>query len=136
MTGEQNLAQLLKSMQPILLPEEYVFCCVSENLIKRLNISALGQFRESEGITLIITKQEAENANLEYQYVSKMITLSVHSSLEAIGFLAAITTKLAENGISVNAISAYYHDHLFVSVENSDRALQLLLEMSHSTDGK
>ncbi|MGV0026963.1 ACT domain-containing protein [Phormidesmis priestleyi] len=65
-----------------------------------------------------------------------MITLSIHSSLEAIEFLAAITTKLAENGISVNAVSAYYNDHLFVSVENVDRAFQLLLEMSHSTDGK
>jgi hypothetical protein len=47
-----------------------------------------------------------------------MITLSVHSSLEAIGFLAVITTKLAENGISVNAISAYYHDHLFLQPSN------------------
>ncbi len=136
MAGEQNLAKLLKSMQPILHPEEYVFCCITEDLVKRLSGLAIAQFRESEGITLIITKQEAENANLEYQYLSKMIMLSVHSSLEAIGFLAAITTRLAENGISVNAVSAYYHDHLFVAVENSDRALQLLLEMTHSVDSE
>ncbi|KAM3095349.1 ACT domain-containing protein [Phormidesmis sp. 146-35] len=136
MTGEHHLAKLLKSIQPVLYPEEYVFCCVSEKLMKCLNVSAIAQFRESEGITLIINKQEAENANLEYQYISKMITLSIHSSLNAIGFLAVVTTKFTEHGISVNVVSAYYHDHLFVAVENADRALKLLLEMSHSADNE
>jgi len=59
-----------------------------------------------------------------------MITLTVHSSLEAVGFLAAITGRLAEAGISVNAVSAYYHDHLFVAEHRADEALRLLQSMS------
>ena len=59
-----------------------------------------------------------------------MITLTVHSSLEAIGFLAAITGRLAEAGISVNAVSAFYHDHLFVPEHRAEEALHHLQNVS------
>ena len=54
----------------------------------------------------------------------------MHSSLEAVGFLARITTKLAAHGISVNAVSAFYHDHLFVPTARADEALTLLRELA------
>ena len=59
-----------------------------------------------------------------------MISLTVHSSLDAVGFLAAITTKLAQSGISVNPVSAFYHDHLFVPVNRADEAVSLLREFT------
>ncbi|HEY9768965.1 MAG TPA: ACT domain-containing protein [Coleofasciculaceae cyanobacterium] len=59
-----------------------------------------------------------------------MITLSVHSSLEAVSFLAAITAKLAEHKIGVNPVSAYHHDHLFVPVSRAQEAMILLKEFS------
>lgn len=130
MSGEKNIIKLLKSMQPQLVEEEYVFCSIPIEQVKSLDVAPICQFREAEGMTLIITKQEAEKAGLAYDFVSRMITLSVHSSLEAVGFLAAITNKLAESGISVNAVSAYYHDHLFVPSEKADRVIHLLGEMS------
>jgi hypothetical protein len=55
-----------------------------------------------------------------------MITLTVHSDLAAIGFLAAITRKLADGGISVNPVSAFYHDHLFVPWEKRDATMAIL----------
>lgn len=57
-----------------------------------------------------------------------MITLNVHSALDAIGFLAAVASLLATAEISVNAVSAYYHDHLFVPLERADDAMRLLGE--------
>ena len=59
-----------------------------------------------------------------------MITLTVHSSLEAVGFLAVITRKLAQHSISVNAVSAYHHDHLFVPVACAEEAMILLADMA------
>lgn len=129
MTGEQNLTTLLKSMQPRLSEEDYVFCSVSIERVAVLNLIPICHFQELEGMTLI-TKQQAEQANLDYEFVCRMITLLVHSSLEAVGFLASITNKLAENDISVNAVSAYYHDHLFVPKNKAEEVMQILIEMS------
>ena len=78
----------------------------------------------------MIRQEEAERIGLSHQFPSCLITLTVHSSLEAIGFLAAITARLAEAGISVNAVSGFYHDHLFVPVQRADDALGLLRNMS------
>lgn len=87
---------------------------VPSEQVKTLNIAPVYQFRELEGMTLILTRQETERVSIDYKLVFKMITLRVYSSLEAVGFLATITNKLTENGISVNVVSAYYHDYLFV----------------------
>jgi uncharacterized protein len=40
-------------------------------------------------------------------FACRMITLNVHSSLEAVGFLAAITRQLAQAGMGVNPASAF-----------------------------
>jgi hypothetical protein len=59
-----------------------------------------------------------------------MVTLNIHSSLEAVGFLAAITTRLATAGMGVNPVSAFYHDHLFVPADRAEEALELLMELA------
>jgi hypothetical protein len=55
-----------------------------------------------------------------------MITLTIHSDLQAVGFLAPIMTRLAEAGISVNPVSAFYHDHLFVPWDKRNEAMEIL----------
>jgi hypothetical protein len=75
---------------------------------------------------LIIRKDEASRAELEYSYPCRMITLAVHSALGAVGFLAAVTTRLSKAGISVNAVSAFHHDHLFVPTDRAEQALKIL----------
>ena len=41
---------------------------------------------------------------------------------------------LAENGISVNVASGFYHDHLFVQVGEEDKVMELLKNLSESVD--
>ena len=129
MPAELDLQKLLATMRPKLHPGEFVFATVSTADFERIQINPWGWFRETEGITLILEKSEALSNGLHYVYPSRMITLTVHSSLDAVGFLAAITAKLAAFGISVNAISAYYHDHLFVPVEKADQAMAILQQI-------
>jgi uncharacterized protein len=132
MSGETNLSKLLQSMQPVLCPGEYVFCSISDRTLtddsSYFYLDPIGLFKEDEGLTLILEREKADAAALPYRSVFSMITLSVHSSLEAVGFLAAITSKLAEHNISVNPVSAYYHDHLFVPIAQADETMNLLQE--------
>jgi len=125
--GVTGLADLLASMNPELSAEEVVFCSfrhasVREELLR----SASGFFREREGITLILGRAEAERYGVPFHVTLRPITLTVHSSLEAVGFTAAVASRLAAHGISANVVAAYYHDHIFVPASEAERALQIL----------
>jgi hypothetical protein len=130
MAVERDLTALLKHMKPELLPGVFVFCTIEANASTPATLDPLMTFREQEGTTLVILRAEAEAAGLRYAFPSRLITLTVHSALDAVGFLAAITARLAEASISVNAVSAFHHDHLFVPHDRADKAMALLQNMS------
>ena len=125
MSGETNLDVLLKSMSAELVEGVFVFVTVPTGAVPDgLNIRMM--FQEAEGTTLILLKNDAEVAGLEYEFPSRMITLNIHSSLEAVGFMARIATALAAEGMGVNPVAGFYHDHLFVPVGREQDALQVL----------
>lgn len=81
-------------------------------------------------MTLIVLEDQAKTAGLKTVFRCRMLTLNVHSSLEAVGFLAAITARLATAGIGVNPVSAFYHDHLFVPADRAEEALDVLQKLA------
>lgn len=130
MAGETNLDQLLKSMAPKLSPTEYVFCCVRGDYGDYQELKPLASFAESEGLTLVVSKADALAHELTFESVFSLITLTVHSSLDAVGLTAAVAQKLADYGISANVIAAYYHDHIFVQQDKAELAIRALREFT------
>ena len=128
MSGMTDLDQLLTSMNPKLIDGEFVFCTVQGDYEQYARLTPLATFRESEGLTLVIDKNDAINAGLSFEASFQQITLSVHSSLEAVGLTTAVATKLTSNNISANVIAAYYHDHIFVPTDKAQLALIALAE--------
>ncbi len=126
MAGIVDLEQLLKTMKPVLAEGCYVFCCLEGRYGDHQSLNPIASFQEREGLTLILDQREAETAKLAYKSVFRKITLSVHSSLDAVGLTAAVAESLAERGISANVVAAYYHDHVFVPQERAEEALALL----------
>lgn len=129
MAGETDIAKLLATMTPELNPGEYVFCTVD----KAIDITQPGViclFKEKEALTVVLEKGLADSLNLTYSYVASWITLTVHSSLEAVGLTAAFSAALAKKGISCNVIAAYYHDHIFVALQDAEKAMVVLSKMS------
>ncbi|RBP53582.1 ACT domain-containing protein [Arenicella xantha] len=130
MIGETNLTKLLGSMSPELMPGEYVFCSVQGEYGDFQELSPLASYREAEGLTLLVEKQAAIANKLPFESVFRGITLTIHSSLDAVGLTAAVATKLTEKGISANVVAAYYHDHIFVQAEKAELAIEALSEFS------
>ncbi|CAI2303402.1 ACT domain-containing protein [Vibrio parahaemolyticus] len=130
MSGITDLDELLSSMSPKLMESEFVFCTVSGALADYSDLNPVSTFIESEGLTLLLEKSVAENAGLSFDGTYSQITLTVHSSLEAVGLTAAVASKLASKGISANVIAAYYHDHIFVQSGKAEAAVSALEEFS------
>jgi hypothetical protein len=130
MHGERNLDTLLKTMQPQLADGKWVFRTSPNGFDSATLDTAILMFKESEGVTIISPATQADAALSKWA----MITLSIHSDLEAVGFLAAITTSLAAMDIPVNAVSAFFHDHIFVPYGRRDDALECLRCMMRETE--
>ena len=127
MTGEKDLKKLLSSMSPTLLDEEYVFCTFpNAHYGDHSELAPIASFIEPEGLSLVVPKSKADEQRLSYACVFKGITLSVHSSLEAVGLTAAVSRKLTEHGISANVVAGYFHDHIFVPKEHAEKAIEAL----------
>jgi len=129
MSGEKDLKALLKTMSPELNEGDYVFCTVNSHTGIDAE-KAIGLFKEDEGWTVILSQGLADELSLSYSYIASWITLTVHSSLEAIGLTAAFATALGKEGISCNVVAAYYHDHIFVAKEDAERAMEALRQLS------
>ena len=129
--GEMDLYELLRSMDPELLPGEYVFTTAGK---APEGVVALCLFREPEGVTAILAREDAERLGLTSSETWRLITLRVHSNLAAVGFLARILPELAQKGIPANVVSAYFHDHLFVPAGRAEEALRLLRRLAGQAD--
>lgn len=130
MTAITNLETLLKTMSPELVEGNYVFCTVKGPLSDYASLNPIATVQEKEGLTLILEELVAINAKLDFDGVYSLISLTVHSSLDAVGLTAAFATKLTSHGISANVIAGYYHDHIFVQKKKTNDALAALNELS------
>ena len=125
MPGEKQLDRLLKKMKPTVNEGDYVFCTRKD--LKELDFNdIIFTFKEQEGITIVLKQEIADRMQLEYSFVAKWITLTVHSSLEAVGLTAAFSKALADENISCNVVAGYFHDHIFINKKDSQKALIVL----------
>lgn len=128
-SGETDLARILKTLSPVLNPGSYVFCIVtSDHSI--LNQDVICSFREKEGTSLIVKKETADAHRLEYSVVLSWITLTVHSSLEAVGLTASFSKALADANVSCNVVAGLHHDHIFVPERDAQKAMVVLKRLS------
>jgi hypothetical protein len=126
--GESDLDKLIRDMQPVLEDEELVFCSLLPEQAEKYFPLCQGYYCEREGVTVIIGRHLADLDDLGYDFIFKRITLDVFSSLGAVGFLARITEVLAAQGIPVNVISAFHHDHLYVQAHQASLAVEILIQ--------
>jgi len=122
----KNLEKLLKNLNPVLNSEKYFIISYNTQIP-----GAIGLFKEKEGVTQYLEENYVMKLNIkEKSKPYALISLNNYSDLETIGFLANISNVLAKQGISINVVSAYYHDHLFVPWERREETLHILKNFS------
>ncbi|WP_210506920.1 ACT domain-containing protein [Naasia sp. SYSU D00057] len=129
MAGITDLDELLNSLEPVRHPDPHVLVTVREPAPEDL-AAATAVIREAEGVTLVLTQPEADRRRLAGAFTGAWITLTVHSSLEAVGMAAAVSAALAGAGIPCNMFAGYHHDHLLVPLDRADDALGALRGLS------
>jgi len=127
MAGTTDLDELLRALSPTLVAGEYRFCTFpGASYGQHAELDPIASFVEAEGLTLVVPTEVAVRHGLPASTGFRCITLGVHSSLEAVGLTAAVSTRLTALGISANVIAAHFHDHVFVPTSEAGRALDAL----------
>jgi len=133
LAGENDLAALLQGLSPRLNDGRYVYTRVHTGV--PAGADPIVVVREDEGLTLVLTQEEADRLDLAYEFVAAWITLQVHSALEAVGLTAAVSQVLTEAGISANVVAGYTHDHVFVPLQRADDAMRALATLTPGSGG-
>jgi uncharacterized protein len=129
MTGETNLPALLRGMSPALRGIDWGYACAPAC---PASVTPFATVAEDEGLTLIAPIQQLRAAGLAAQGPFACITLTIHSSLQAVGLTAAVSSALAAQGISANMVAGFHHDHIFLPADDAPRALGILQGLTNA----
>ena len=124
MTGETDLAAILASLDVAREPGVFVVATIADGAEPPPGTRAL--IDEREGVTVVLTREEALAAGLAFVFEAAWLTLTVHSSWEAVGLTAGVAARLAAEGIPANVLAGYHHDHVLVPVQQADAAIAAL----------
>jgi hypothetical protein len=122
--GETDLARMLATLDVVREPGSVVVASLPAGTF--VPSSALATVHEREGITVVLPRDAAGALGLTFDFEAAWLTLTVHSSLEAVGLTAAFATRLGEAGIPANVLAGYHHDHILVPVDRADDAVAAL----------
>jgi hypothetical protein len=80
-----------------------------------------------------VVLRSSEWANLKHHFPGakaegpyRLITFDIVLDLSLVGFLSVVSSLLAENGVSIYALSTYLRDHILVKKEDAAKATELL----------
>ncbi len=119
--GETDLAAMLASLAVERRPGVFTYIAVQVPT-PGLIASAHAVVKEGRLTTIVLPVEAAERAGQAITTRLAWLTLTVQSSLDAVGLTAAVSARLTEAGIACNVLAGYQHDHILVPVDRVDDA--------------
>ena len=108
MSGETNLAKLLKNMKPELNEGEYVYC-LAPSFEAAAALNPLFVFQENEGITVILAR-----------FVGRVLILQNFMVQEVLANLLQSLTYIHLLCLAENTCLKYFARHYFVLLTNNN----------------
>lgn len=132
MSGETDLSAMLVDFDVVARPDAYVYALLDSS--SPLRALSLATVVEDEGLTAVLKQDDADAHGITYDFVASWITLTVHSSLHAVGLTALFSKALSDHNISCNVLAGLHHDHVLVGIGDRDRAISVLRSLRTGGD--
>ncbi|WP_394940129.1 ACT domain-containing protein [uncultured Ilumatobacter sp.] len=123
--GETDLDKMLATLRVERRPGVFTYAAVRAPAPELL-AAAHGVVTEDDLTTLVLPVEAAERAGLPVELEMAWLSLTVQSSLEAVGLTAAFSAKLGKAGIPCNVLAGFHHDHILVPVDRAQHAIDVL----------
>lgn len=123
--GETDLEKMLATLDVERRPGVFTFVAVADP-DRALAEVAHATVREGDTTTLVLTVDDARRAGLDVVTEMAWLSLTVQSSLDAVGLTAAVSQVLGDAGVACNVLAGYHHDHLLVPAEQAASAITAL----------
>jgi uncharacterized protein len=123
--GETDLDAMLATLAVERRPGVFAYIAV-EVPTPGLVAAAHALVREGRLTTIVLPVDAAERSGQSTNVQFAWLTLTVLSSLDAVGLTAVVSARLAALGIPCNVLAGYHHDHLLVPVDRVDDAIGAL----------
>lgn len=123
--GETDLDVMLSTLAVQRRPGIFTYIAV-EVPTPGLLAAAHAVVKEGPLTTIVLPVDAATRAGQLVTVELAWLTLTVQSSLEAVGLTAAVSSRLAAIDIPCNVLAGYHHDHLLVPVDRVDDAIAAL----------
>lgn len=86
---------------------------------------------DSEEVSVVLRDQDWSDTkgsfrDFKEQGPYRLLTFDIVLDLDLVGFLSVVSALLAQEGISIYAVSTYLRDHILVRKEDADRAVFVL----------
>jgi len=137
---DENVRRLLASTRIIAYPDDFTIVSIdwkeeakARRLLRGMEAFSSVTFEAAE-ISLVIRADRW--AELRDKFVGsreegpyRLITFDIVLDLSVVGFMALVSARLAEAGVSIYPISTFLRDHILVRAEDADRATAALIEL-------
>ena len=123
MSGETDLNAMLATLEVVRRPGTFVYVEVDTPAGIEVGDGIEALLNDGDSFTVVATIEAAERHGWDAEFPAAWLTLTVHSSLEAVGLTAAFAASLGEAEIPCNVIAGFRHDHILVPVAMAERAI-------------
>jgi len=120
--GETDLAAMLAAIDVVRRPGEFVYVVRAPG--EPAPPDALATIDEAASVSYVVPA--GSPAAMGARYRAAWLTVTVHSSLHAVGLVAEMSTAFAAARIPCNVLAGFYHDHLLVPTEHAERAMTVV----------
>lgn len=127
-----ELKNIIKSSSYILHEGRYIYAKVKSepSLNEHFMVS-----KDNDEITVVTTEEKIEKLDLIERNKDDyaLIELKVSIPFYSVGFLATVSSAIAEKGMNILMISTYSKDYILVRQEHSEKAIQTLTALGFSS---